>query len=80
VRVSKLILKQLKVYTLDEARKRLAVLANHKEPSYSRGGFYRIVGKYNPALLEPVITEADLEFLADKIKKPGRPKIVDKSN
>ena len=78
--MSKLISKQLKVYTLDEARERLAVLANHKEPCYSRGGFYRIVGKYKPDLIEPVITEADLEFLADQLKGPGRPKIVDKSN
>lgn len=71
---------QLKVYTLDEACERLAVLASHKEPRYSRGGFYKIVRKYKPELIEPVITEADLEFLADKLKKPGRPtKIVDKS-
>jgi len=80
VRVSKSISRQLKVYTLDEACERLAELANHKKPRYSLGGFYRIVGKYKPDLIEPVITEADLEFLADKIKKPGRPKIVDKSN
>ena len=78
--MSKLISKQLKVYTLDEACERLAVLASHKRPRYSRGGFYRIVGKYKPDLLEPVITEEDLEFLTDKIKRPGRPKIVDKSN
>jgi hypothetical protein len=68
----------LKVYTLDEACKRLAVLAKHKERRYSLGGLYKIIGKYKPELLEPVITEEDLEFLADKIRKPGRPKTVDK--
>ena len=78
--MSKSISRQLKVYTIEEACERLAELANHKEPCYSKGGFYRIIGKYIPDLLEPVITEADLEFLADKIRKPGRPKIVDKSN
>jgi len=71
----------LKVYTLDEACERLAVLANHRKPRYSRGGFYNIVRKYNPELIEPVITEGDLEFLADKLRKPGRPpKIIDKSD
>ena len=78
--MSKLISKQLKVYTLDEARERLAELANHKKPQYSRGGFYRIVGKYKPDLLEPVITEADLEFLVQQMQQPGRLKILDKSN
>ena len=78
--MSKSISRSIKVYTIAEARKRLAELANHKNPSYSRGGFYSIVGKYKPDLIEPVITEADLEFLAGKLKGPGRPKIVDKSN
>ena len=78
--MSKSILRRFKVYTLDEARERLAFLADHKELVYSRGGFYRIVRKYKPDLIEPMITEADLEFLADKIRKPGRPKKVDKSN
>ena len=68
----------LKVYTLDEACERLAVLAKHKKPRYSLGGLYKIIGEYKPELLEPVITEEDLEFLAEKIRKPGRPKIVDK--
>lgn len=70
----------LKVYTLDEACERLAVLASHKKPRYSHGGFYRIVRKYKPELIEPVITEGDLEFLAHKIRKSGRPKTVDKSD
>jgi len=69
---------QLKVYTLDEACKRLAVLAEHKNPGYSLGGLYKIIRKYKPELLEPVITEEDLEFLARKMRKAGRPKIVDK--
>jgi len=69
---------QLKVYTLDEACERLAVLAKHKKPRYSLGGLYKIIGMYKPELLEPVVTEEDLEFLAGKIRKPGRPKIVDK--
>lgn len=69
---------QLKVYTLDEACERLAVLASHKEPHYSLGGLYKIIQKYKPELLEPVITEEDLEFLVQKMRKPGRPKIVDK--
>ncbi len=69
---------QLKVYTLDEACERLAVLAKHKKPRYSLGGLYKIIGKYKPELLEPVITEEDLEFLAHKIQKSGRPKTVDK--
>ena len=69
---------RFKVYTLDEARKRLAVLASHKRKCYSRGGFYNIVRKYKPELIEPVITEEDLEFIANKIRKPGRPKTVDK--
>ena len=68
----------LKVYTLDEACERLAVLAKHKKRRYSIGGLYKIIVKYKPELLEPVITEEDLEFLADKIRKPGRPKTVDK--
>ena len=76
--MSKPILKRFQVYTLDEACERLAVLANHRKPRYSRGGFYNIVRKYNPDLIEPVITEGDLEFPAEKLKKPGRPKIVDK--
>ncbi|OGO01346.1 MAG: hypothetical protein A2Y90_00530 [Chloroflexi bacterium RBG_13_52_12] len=67
------------VYTLEEACKRLAILANHNKPQYSKGGFYKIVNKYKPELLEPVITEEELKLLADKIRKPGRPKIVDKS-
>ena len=78
--MSKTISRQLKVYTIEEACERLAKLANHKEPRYSKGGFYRIIGKYKPDLLEPVITEADLEFLAKQMQKSGRPKIVDKSN
>ena len=78
--MSKSISRQLKIYTLEEACERLAKLAKHKKPTYSRGGFYRIVAKYKPDLLEPVITEADLEFLAGKLKKPGRPKIVDKND
>lgn len=78
--MSKSISRRIKVYTIAEACERLAELANHNKPSYSRGGFYRIVGKYKPDLLEPVITEADLELLADRLKKPGRPKKVDKSN
>lgn len=78
--MDKSITRQLKVYTLDEACERLADLANHNKPRYSRGGFYNIIRKYKPDLIEPVITEGDLEFLAEKIKKPGRPKIVDKSN
>ncbi len=69
---------QLKVYTLDEACERLAVLASHKEPCYSLGGLYKIIQKYKPELLEPVITEEDLKFLAERMRKPGRPKIVDK--
>jgi len=69
---------QLKVYTLDEACKRLAVLTKHKKACYSLGGLYKIIGKYKPELLEPVITEEDLEFLAEKMQKSGRPKIVDK--
>lgn len=78
--MSKSISRSIRVYTIDEARRRLAKLAKYKKTPYSRGGFYRIVGKYKPDLLEPVITEADLEFLADQLKGPGRPKIVDKSN
>lgn len=78
--MSKSILRSIKVYSLDEACERLAVLARHKKPSYSRGGFYRIVRKYKPDLIEPVITEADLEFLVKQMEKPGRPKRVDKSN
>ncbi|MBA7507317.1 hypothetical protein ES706_06035 [subsurface metagenome] len=78
--MSKSVSIQLKVYTLDEACERLAVLAKHKRPRYSRGGFYNIVRKYKPELIEPLITEGDLEFLADRLKKPGRPpKIIDKS-
>ena len=76
--MSKKVSKRLKVYTLDEACERLAVLASHKEKRYSLGGFYKIVRKYNPELLEPVITEEDLEILAERMRKPGRPKIVDK--
>jgi len=71
---------QLKVYTLDEACERLAFLAHHRKPRYSRGGFYGIVSKYKPDLIEPVITEADLEFLVKQMGKPGRPKKVDKCN
>lgn len=78
--MSKSISIHVKVYTLDEARERLAVLASHKKLRYSRGGFYKIVRKYKPELIQPVITEADLEFLAKLIQRPGRPKIVDKSN
>jgi len=78
--VGKSITIRLKVYRLDEACERLAVLAKHKKPRYSRGGFYKIVRKYKPELIEPVITEADLEFIAEKMRKPGRPKTVDKSN
>lgn len=69
----------VKIYSLDEACERLAALANHRKPRYSRGGFYRIVQKYKPDLIEPVITDVDLEFLASKLRKPGRPrKSVDK--
>lgn len=71
---------QLKVYTFDEACERLAVLASHKKKRYSFGGLYKIIRKYKPELLEPVITEEDLEFLAHKIQKPGRPKTVDKND
>jgi hypothetical protein len=78
--VSKSISIHLKVYTLDEARERLAVLVSHKKPRYSRGGFYNIVRKYKPELIEPVITEEDLKFIVDKMRKPGRPKKVDKSD
>jgi hypothetical protein len=77
--VGKSISIRLKVYTLDEARERLALLASHRKKKYSRGGFYNIVRKYKPELIEPVITEADLEYIANKIRKPGRPKTVDKS-
>lgn len=69
---------QLKVYTLDEACERLAVLAKHKKQRYSLGGLYKIIRQYKPELLEPVITEEDLEFLANKKRNLGRPKIVDK--
>lgn len=78
--MSKSISRHIKVYTLDEARERLAVLAKHGKPRYSRGGFYRIIRKYKPDLIEPVITEADLEFLVKQMEKPGRPKKVDKSD
>ena len=71
--------RRVKVYTIDEACERLAQLSGHKEPRYSRGGFYKIVHKHKPDLIEPVITEADLEFLVDKMQKPGRPKMVDKN-
>lgn len=71
---------RLKVYTLDEACERLALLAKHKRKRYSRGGFYNIVRKYKPELIEPVITEEELEFIAKKIRKPGRPKIIDKNH
>ena len=71
---------QINVYTLDEACKRLAVLTEHKKPHYSLGGLYKIIRKYKPELLEPVITEEDLEFLAENVRKSGRPKIVDKSD
>ena len=77
--MSKAVSIRVKVYTLDEARERLAALANHKRPCYSRGGFYNIVRKYKPELIEPVITEEDLKFIVDKMRKPGRPKIVDKN-
>ena len=76
--MSKSISVHLKVYTLDEARERLAFLTKHKRKSYTRGGFYNLVRKHKPELIDPVITEGDLEFLAEKIRKPGRPKIVDK--
>ena len=78
--MSKSISRRIKVYTLDEACERLAVLARHRKPRYSRGGFYRIVRKYKPDLIEPVITEADLELLADQMPKLGRPKTVDNSD
>lgn len=74
------ITRRLKVYTLDEACERLAQLSGHKKSRYSPGGFYKIVRKHKPDLIEPVITEADLEELAKCIKKRGRPpKTVDKS-
>lgn len=72
--MSKSISRRIKVYTVDEACERLAVLANYRKSRYSLGGFYKIVGKYKPDLLEPIITEADLEFLAEQMKRPGRPK------
>jgi len=76
--VSKEVSIRVKVYNIDEARERLATLARHKRPRYSRGGFYNIIRKYKPELIEPVITEEDLKFIAGKIMRPGRPKIVDK--
>jgi len=77
--MSKSVSIRIKVYSLDEACERLAVLANHRKPCYSRGGFYKIVRKYKPDLLEPMITEEDLQLLCDKMRRPGRPQIVDKS-
>ena len=71
--MSKSISRAVKVYSLEEACERLAALSKHKNPRYSRGGFYKIVAKYKPDLLELFITEADLESLAEQIKKPGRP-------
>jgi len=76
--VAKSISIRLKVYTLDEACERLAVLASHKRKRYSLGGFYNIVRKHKPELIEPVITEGDLEFIANKMRRPGRSKTVDK--
>lgn len=70
----------VKAYTLEEACERLAILAEHRKKSYTRGGFYSIVRRYKPELIEPVITEEDLQFIADKMRKPGRPKNIDKSN
>ena len=79
--MSKSISRGIKVYNLDEACERLAVLSGHKRPSYSRGGFYKIIAKYKPDLLEPVITEVELEFLAARIRRSGRPrKIVDRND
>lgn len=66
------------MYSLDEARARLAKLAGHKHSQYSLGGFYKIVAKYKPDLLEPVITEGDLQFLTTQMEKPGRPEKVEK--
>ena len=70
---------KVRIYTIDEACERLAVLSNHKRSHYSRGGLYKVIAKYKPELLEPVITEDDLVYLSKKIHKPGRPKIVDKN-
>ena len=77
--MSKLVSIKLKTYSIDEARERLASLTNHFNPTYTRAGFYNIVRKYKPELIEPVITEADLEYLSELIHKPARPKMVDKN-
>jgi hypothetical protein len=77
--LSKLVSIRIITYTIDEACERLASLAKHKKSTYSRAGFYNIVRKYKPELIEPIITEAELKFLAGKINKPGRPKIIDNS-
>lgn len=71
--------RRVKVYTIDEACEHLAQLAGHSKTRYSRGGFYKIVHKHKPDLIEPLITEADLEFLVEEMRKPGRPKKVDKN-
>jgi len=64
---------KLNTYTFDEACERLAQLTGHTK-NYSRGGFYKIIKKLAPDMLKPMITESDLQFLADQIRKPGRPK------
>ena len=78
--MSKSVSIRIKTYTIDEARECLASLTKHRKPTYTRAGFYSIVRKYKPELIEPVITEADLEFLAGEISKPGRPKKLTKEN
>ena len=77
--MSKRIIKQIDIYSIDEACERLAKLKGLKKDKYSRGGFYKIVNRYVPELLEPVITEGDLKYLAEKIEKPGKRKKVDKN-
>lgn len=70
---------KIKVYSVDEARERLAELKKRKKP-YERGSFYKIIRDHKPEFQKALITEADLEELAKCIKKPGRPrKTIDKS-
>jgi len=80
IKVPRTITVQIKVYSVDEACERLAQLTRHKRPHYSHGGFYKIVRQYKPELTEATFSEVDLEFLANRMKKPGRPsKTIDKS-
>ena len=70
---------KIKVYSVDEARERLAELRKRKKP-YERGSFYKIIRGHKPELKKGLITDADLEDLAKCIKQPGRPpKTIDKS-